>query len=162
MKLTTHSHEETLAFGKHLGQWLQPGDIVLLFGDLGSGKTTLTQGLCRGLGLGQEEYIRSPTFTLINEYQGTVPIYHIDLYRLDTFKEIEALGLEEILFERQGVCIVEWAEKLYPASKPGAPPGFGIEERVEIHITIPAETDRMFEIGLVNLGDRTLPIFPLQ
>ncbi|MCP4816353.1 MAG: tRNA (adenosine(37)-N6)-threonylcarbamoyltransferase complex ATPase subunit type 1 TsaE, partial [Planctomycetaceae bacterium] len=86
MKITTYSHDETLAFGKRLGQCFEPRDIVLLFGDLGAGKTTLTHGLCLGLGLAEDDYIRSPTFTLVNEYQGTATIYHIDLYRLDSLR----------------------------------------------------------------------------
>ena len=162
MQASTHSHEESLALGEHLGQWLKVGDIVLLFGDLGSGKTTLTQGLCRGLGLPQNEYVRSPSFTLVNEYQGAIPIYHIDLYRLDTIQEIEALGLEEILFAGNGVSIVEWAEKLFPSTNPDTLPAFGIDKRVEIHIEIKSETDRLLKIAPVNLGDRTLPTFPLH
>ena len=162
MQVSTHSHEESLALGKHLGQWLKVGDIVLLFGDLGSGKTTLTQGLCRGLGLPQNEYVRSPSFTLINEYQGVIPIYHIDLYRLDTIQEIETLGLEEILFAGKSVSIVEWAEKLFPPTNPDAFLSFEIDKRVEIRIEINSETDRLLKIAPVNLGDRTLPTFPLH
>ncbi len=162
MQASTHSHEESLALGEHLGQWLKVGDIVLLFGDLGSGKTTLTQGLCRGLGLPQNEYVRSPSFTLINEYQGAIPIYHIDLYRLDTIQEIETLGLEEILFAGNGVSIIEWAEKLFPPTNPDGFPAFGIDKRVEVHIEIKSATDRLLKVVPVNLGDRTLPTFPLH
>ena len=162
MQVSTHSHGESLALGEHLGQWLKVGDIVLFFGDLGSGKTTLTQGLCRGLGLPQNEYVRSPSFTLINEYQGTTPIYHIDLYRLDTIREIETLGLEEILFAGKGVSIVEWAERLFPPTNPDAFPAFGIDKRIEIRIEITSETGRLLKITPVNLGDRTLPTFPLH
>ena len=162
MQVSTHSHGESLALGEHLGQWLKAGDIVLLFGDLGSGKTTLTQGLCRGLGLPRNEYVRSPSFTLINEYQGAIPIYHIDLYRLDTIQEIETLGLEEILLAEKSVSIVEWAEKLFPPTNPDAFLSFEIDKRVEIRIEINSETDRLLKIAPVNLGDRTLPTFPLH
>ena len=162
MQVSTHSHGESLALGEHLGQWLKAGDIVLLFGDLGSGKTTLTQGLCRGLGLPQNEYVRSPSFTLINEYRGAIPIYHIDLYRLDTIQEIETLGLEEILLAEKSVSIVEWAEKLFPPTNPDAFLSFEIDKRVEIRIEINSETDRLLKIAPVNLGDRTLPTFPLH
>ncbi len=162
MQFSTHSHEESLVLGGYLGQWLKAGDIVLLFGDLGSGKTTLTQGLCRGLGLPPNEYVRSPSFTLINEYQGAIPIYHIDLYRLDTIQEIEALGLEEILFAGNGVSIVEWAEKLFPPTNPDTFSAFGIDKRVEVHIEIKSATDRLLKVVPVNLGDRTLPTFPLH
>jgi len=158
MKITTYSHDETLAFGKRLGQCFEPRDIVLLFGDLGAGKTTLTHGLCLGLGLAEDDYIRSPTFTLVNEYQGTATIYHIDLYRLDSLREIEALGLEETLFSN-GVSIIEWAEKLFPKSNPEqSAPSMGIEKRIEIHISIEEETQRTFQIELVNQGQRTLPL----
>ena len=155
MNRSSHNHKETLAFGERLGQCLKPGDIVLLFGDLGAGKTTLTQGLCRGLGMIKSEYTRSPTFTLVNEYNGNIPIYHIDLYRLDSFPEIEALGLEECLYSN-GVSIIEWAEKLFPESK--QVPGLGINERIEIHITIVNDYQRTFKIELVNMNQRPLPI----
>ena len=100
MKKTSNSQEETIQLGQSLGNSLIPGDIILLFGDLGAGKTRLTQGICNGLGLDKGFYIRSPTFTLINEYPGKYPIYHIDLYRIDNQEEIYSLGLEEILFNQ--------------------------------------------------------------
>jgi len=155
MNISTHNHEETLAIGERLGQNLLPKDIVLLFGDLGAGKTTLTQGICRGLGITKKDYIRSPTFTLVNEYYGTYPIFHIDLYRLDSFAEIEALGLEDCLFSN-GVSIIEWAEKISP--KPNQTPGLGINERIEIHITIDDENHRTFRIEMINHGQRPLSL----
>ena len=103
---TTQNANETLQLGKALGAKLIPGDLVLLFGDLGVGKTCLTQGICHGAGLENNAYIRSPTFTLINEYQGKVPIFHIDLYRLETETEIINLGLEEIIYS-QAITIIE-------------------------------------------------------
>ena len=84
MKLSTKNHEETIALGKELAKHLKEGDIILLFGDLGAGKTTLTQGLCIGLGLNKDAYVSSHTFTLMNQYEGIHAINHIDLYRLDT------------------------------------------------------------------------------
>ena len=155
MNLSTHNHKETLAFGERLSGCLQPGDIIFLFGDLGAGKTTLTRGICHGLGVTKEEYIRSPTFTLVNEYWGTFPIYHIDLYRLDSFSEIEALGLEECLFSN-GVSIIEWAEKLSPESN--QIPGLGIDERIEINITIGKDNYRTFEIEMINHYQRSLQL----
>ncbi|MBI5701196.1 tRNA (adenosine(37)-N6)-threonylcarbamoyltransferase complex ATPase subunit type 1 TsaE [Candidatus Saganbacteria bacterium] len=107
--LTTHSAEETVELGKKIGQELKPNDIVALYGGLGAGKTTLVQGI--GLGLGIGEMITSPTFILINEYPGRIPLYHIDLYRLDDISQVEDLGIEEY-FSKGGVCIIEWAEKL--------------------------------------------------
>jgi tRNA threonylcarbamoyladenosine biosynthesis protein TsaE len=158
--LTTKTPEETNIFGIKLGKFLEPGDIVLLFGDLGAGKTTLTQGICKGLGLPEGEYIRSPTFTLINEYLGKFPIYHIDLYRMDGREEIESLGLEEVLFGK-GVSIVEWSEKLFPVDKTQSPI-FGMEERIEVRITCLNEFQRSFSIQFINITARTFPDFSLQ
>ena len=132
-----------------------PGDIVLLFGDLGAGKTTLTQGICQGLGLGKGEYIRSPTFTLVNLYQGRIPINHIDLYRLESFAEIEALGLEEYLFSNS-VSLIEWSEKLIQESDPTGNLEFGIEERIEVHITIKENNRRTFDISVIGQNQRSL------
>ena len=160
MQFTTHNTAETLQLGVNLGQHLNKGDIVLLFGDLGAGKTLLTQGIARGLGLKDNEYIRSPTFTIINEYKANCPIYHIDLYRLNTFLEIENLGLEE-LFSDNGVTIVEWAEKLFQI--PGDPKsiGLGIFERIEVKIDIVGDNNRHYEIYCIP-SDKSHPIFSLQ
>ena len=155
MKISTDSHDKTLILGDQLGQCLMPGDIVLLFGDLGAGKTTLTQGICQGLGLGKGEYIRSPTFTLVNLYQGRIPINHIDLYRLESFAEIEALGLEEYLFS-DSVSLIEWSEKLRQESNRSGKLGFGIEERIEIHISIKEKNRRTFDISVIGQNQRSL------
>ena len=155
MKISTDSHEKTLVFGDQLGKCLKPGDIVLLFGDLGAGKTTLTQGICQGLGLDKGEYIRSPTFTLVNLYQGRIPINHIDLYRLDSFAEIEALGLEDYLFSNS-VSVIEWSEKLRQESDPSGNLKLGIEERIEIHISIKEKNRRTFDISVIGQNQRSL------
>ena len=88
---------------------LKENDIIALYGPLGAGKTTLVQGI--GAGLGVEDFITSPTFILINEYSGRLPLYHIDLYRLENISQAEDLGIVEY-FDKGGVCIIEWAEKL--------------------------------------------------
>jgi len=155
MKISTDSHEKTLILGDQLGQCLMPGDIVLLFGDLGAGKTTLTQGICQGLGLKKGEYIRSPTFTLVNLYRGRIPINHIDLYRLESFAEIEALGLEEYLFSNS-VSLIEWSEKLIKESDPSGKLELGIEERIEVHITIKEKNHRIFDINVIGQSQRSL------
>jgi tRNA threonylcarbamoyladenosine biosynthesis protein TsaE len=111
MTVTTTSPEQTFNFGEGLGRILGKGDVVALVGDLGAGKTTLTQGIARGLGVSCEWYVTSPTFTLINEYPGRLPVYHLDCYRLDSPSEIEDLGMEEYL-QGDGVAIIEWAEKI--------------------------------------------------
>lgn len=86
-----------------------PNDVVALIGPLGAGKTTLIQGIAEGIGV--KDYVTSPTFIIINEYQGRIPFFHIDLYRLDNVSQIEDLGIEEY-FDRGGACVIEWAEKL--------------------------------------------------
>lgn len=159
IKSTTHNADETLQLGKNLGTRLIAGDLVLLFGDLGTGKTCLTQGICLGAGLENNAYIRSPTFTLINQYQGKVPIFHIDLYRLETKAEITNLGLEEIIYS-PAITIIEWSEKLKSSKKPGEFE-FGIEERLEIHITNKDESQREFTFLPVQLSHRDPPLFPL-
>ena len=159
MKKNSHSPEETLHLGKSIGSSLISGDIILLFGDLGAGKTRLTQGICDGLGLEKDTYIRSPTFTLINEYQGRLPIYHIDLYRIDSHEEIYSLGLEEILFN-QGITIIEWAEKLR-SPKNSNNLILNIEDRIEIYIKIISESEREFTLNTFSLEARSFPIFTL-
>ena len=108
LELVSHSPEETLAFGTRLGELAQPGDIFLLVGNLGTGKTCLTQGIAWGLDI--HEYALSPSFIIVRELYGRLPLYHMDLYRLDDIAEIANLGLDEYLYGN-GVCVVEWAEK---------------------------------------------------
>ncbi|MFZ5516200.1 MAG: tRNA (adenosine(37)-N6)-threonylcarbamoyltransferase complex ATPase subunit type 1 TsaE [Candidatus Zhuqueibacterota bacterium] len=105
----SYSDAETMAWGEKISRSLRPGDVVAFFGDLGSGKTRTVQGICRGLGC--FEQVSSPTFTLINEYSGTFPVYHFDLYRIESEREIYDLGYEEY-FNGDGVCLIEWAERI--------------------------------------------------
>ncbi len=108
LKLISHSPEQTQKLGVRIGELALPGDIFLLVGKLGTGKTCLTQGIVWGLGI--KEYALSPSFVLVRELYGRLPLYHVDLYRLDHIEEIEELGLDEYLYGN-GVCVVEWAEK---------------------------------------------------
>ncbi|HLF18756.1 MAG TPA: tRNA (adenosine(37)-N6)-threonylcarbamoyltransferase complex ATPase subunit type 1 TsaE [Candidatus Omnitrophota bacterium] len=108
--MITKSAEETMRLGKALAQHLKPGSIVCLHGELGSGKTTLVKGLAQGLKL-KPEAVNSPTFVLMNVYEGKLPLYHFDFYRLENPKEIEQIGYEEFLYGN-GVSVVEWADKL--------------------------------------------------
>ena len=101
-----------MELGFKLGRTLAPGTVVALSGPIGSGKTTLTKGIASGLGI--EGIVTSPTFTLINEYEGTVPVYHIDTYRLESVDEFEEIGGEELLYDK-GVVIIEWSEKIASA-----------------------------------------------
>ena len=107
----THSPEETQEVGVRIGCQLRPGDVVALIGDLGVGKTCLTQGIARGAGVYQDQTVNSPSYILINEYEGEIPVYHIDLYRLQRLEDIVALGLEDYL-EGDGICVIEWADRM--------------------------------------------------
>ena len=108
---TTESPIETQALGEKIGKTLKRRDVIALIGDLGTGKTCLTQGIARGVGISAEEVVNSPSYILINEYNGRIPIYHIDLYRLEDSEDIAELGLSEYI-EGDGICIIEWAERL--------------------------------------------------
>lgn len=110
-KIRSQSAEETHAIGRILGNALRAGDVVALIGELGTGKTHLTQGMARGLGVPEGYPITSPTFTLINEYPGRCTLYHLDVYRLIGSVDLEDMGYEEYFFG-QGVTVIEWAEKI--------------------------------------------------
>ena len=107
-ELLTASEEETAAAGARLGESLRVGDVVLLYGDLGAGKTAFVRGLAAGLGASADE-VSSPTFTIVQEYAGRMTVYHVDLYRLDE-REVDDLGLEELVLG-DGVVAIEWAER---------------------------------------------------
>jgi tRNA threonylcarbamoyladenosine biosynthesis protein TsaE len=109
MERITQSDEETRAFGEALGRRLGPGQVVCLIGPLGAGKTTLAQGIARGLEV--EDVVNSPTFTLVQEYAGRVPVYHLDVYRLSGPEEATDLALDEML-AAGGVVMIEWPERI--------------------------------------------------
>lgn len=120
---TTHSEDDTVAAGRALAARLGAGDVVLLSGDLGAGKTAFVKGLAEGLGA-RRDTVTSPTFTLMQEYRGgRLTLFHVDLYRLDDPREIDDLGLDEIAAD--GVLAIEWAEKL------PRPPGGAVHVRIE-------------------------------
>jgi tRNA threonylcarbamoyladenosine biosynthesis protein TsaE len=110
-RAVSHSQSQTKSWGKKLAPLLEAGDIIGLHGELGTGKTCFARGVAEGLGVSENAWIRSPTFTLINEYHGRLPIYHIDLYRVSGRAEQESLDLREYLYG-DGVCLVEWFEYL--------------------------------------------------
>ena len=130
--LISHNPEQTQKIGFAIGESAQAGDLVLLVGDLGAGKTCLTQGIARGLGL--TDHTSSPSFVLVKEYPGRLYLYHIDLYRLDNIAEIEELGLDEYLYGN-GICVIEWADKALNSLP---------EEHVLIRIEHMAENERQF------------------
>lgn len=121
----TNSEEETIALAAQLAREWAPNQIVLLIGNLGAGKTTFAKGVVEGLGIARREDVSSPTFPLIHEYGDPVRIYHIDLYRLDTAQQAEALGLRDIL-DSGAMVLLEWAER-FPQLLPA--------QHIEIHLS---------------------------
>src|SRR5436305_15037818 len=133
----THSAEETTELGRRLSAELKPGSIVLLRGDLGAGKTTLVKGIAEGFQAASHDDVTSPTFTLIHEYRGpVVTLYHIDLYRIDTQRELETLGLDDLMTD-SSVLLIEWGEKFAR---------FQRERDVEIAIGRISENSRKIEV----------------
>lgn len=132
--LISHSPKETRKLGVRLGELAQPGDVFLLVGELGAGKTCLTQGIAWGLGI--KEYALSPSFVIMRELHGRLPLYHIDLYRLDNIEESQDLGLDDYLYSK-GVCVVEWADKALSILP---------QNYLLIKISYLSDTERSFEI----------------
>ncbi len=108
----THSADETIALGRELAATLKNARVVILQGDLGAGKTTLVKGVAEGLQAASQEDVTSPTFTLIHEFHGPeVNLYHVDLYRIETERELATLGLDELFAEEGNLVLLEWGEK---------------------------------------------------
>jgi tRNA threonylcarbamoyladenosine biosynthesis protein TsaE len=132
-EIITHSADETIAYGQSLARELSPPLTVLLRGDLGAGKTTLVKGIAEGFGAARAEDVTSPTFTLIHEYRGPrVTLFHIDLYRIDTERELETLALED-LRAPDSILLIEWGEKF---------PRLQRDRSLEIGLEALGETDR--------------------
>ena len=106
----SHSEEQTISFARRWAAGLQPGDVVALQGNLGAGKTHFVKGVAEALGI-KKQKVQSPTFSLINEYGGNLPLYHFDCYRMKTAREALEIGVEEYLYG-DGVCIIEWPERI--------------------------------------------------
>jgi tRNA threonylcarbamoyladenosine biosynthesis protein TsaE len=115
-EIITHSSEETMNWGRELAKKLTAPVVVLLTGDLGSGKTTLTKGIVAGLGAASEDEVTSPTFTLVHVYGKAAKVYHADLYRIESFHDFETLGLEDV-FAKPAIVILEWSER-FPLQLP--------------------------------------------
>jgi len=136
--VTTHSAEETTALGRKLAAELKPGQVVLLRGDLGAGKTTLVKGIAEGFKAAEADRVTSPTFTLIHEYRGPdVTLYHIDLYRIDTPRELDTLAIDDLM-DAHSILLIEWGEKFER---------FRRERDVEIAIEHKGGDERLVEIG---------------
>ncbi len=142
---TTHSAEETTELGRRLAAELKPGSIVLLHGDLGAGKTTMVKGIAEGFQAAKADDVTSPTFTLIHEYRGlAVTLYHIDLYRIDTQRELDTLALDDLMTP-ESILLIEWGEKFAT---------FAEERDVEIAIEHRGGDERL--IRFVKSGDRVI------
>ena len=142
LKTLTKSPEETFGFGEHLAATLKAGDVLLLTGELGAGKTTLIQGIASGLGIKQQ--ITSPAFKLLSIYRGRLELYHFDLYRLSRLKDIEDIGITDYLYSGNGVVVVEWAEKaraLWP------------QKKIEIYLSILNENEREIVVKRIPGND---------
>ena len=143
--VVSHSEGETEGAGRALAATVSAGDVLLLYGDLGAGKTAFVRGIAEGLGISRDE-VSSPTFTLIQEYRGgQLPLFHVDLYRIDDPREFDELGLDEIA--EAGVLAIEWAEKLAARLKPS--------RYVEVRIEHAGDSAR--RIDITPIGSSALP-----
>lgn len=142
MIVATKSPKETIELGAKIAKRLKPGDLIALSGDLGAGKTTLVKGIAKGLGIKNYEYVNSPSFVLVKEYKGRMPLFHFDIYRLGSLKDIEDIGYEDYL-GREGIVVIEWAgkmERILPA------------KHLEISLRIKSPEERVIKITGLNLN----------
>ncbi|MCK5508728.1 MAG: tRNA (adenosine(37)-N6)-threonylcarbamoyltransferase complex ATPase subunit type 1 TsaE [Desulfobacterales bacterium] len=146
IQIITNSFDETRALGEKAGKHLEPGTVLSLTGDLGSGKTTFVQGLARGLDVPDDYYITSPTYTLINEYPGRYHLFHVDLYRIENHADFDDIGLYEIL-RSDGIAAIEWADKL---------PKDLLSEYLAIHIDIFNDESRKISMTAHELRGENL------
>ena len=141
LTIESFSPQQTESIGFELGQKAKAGDIYCLSGDLGVGKTVFTRGFAKGLGV-EEEYITSPTFTIINEYDGRLNLYHFDVYRIGSIEEMDDTGYEEYFFG-DGVCLIEWAELIEEIIPPEA-----------VWINIEKDLDKGFDYRRITFGGK--------
>jgi tRNA threonylcarbamoyladenosine biosynthesis protein TsaE len=135
-EIVSTSATETFTFGQCLGRLLQPGDLVALTGDLGAGKTCCIQGIAAGLEVAEQSVVTSPTYTLIHEYQGRLPLYHFDVYRLAQADDLYDLGYEEY-FYGWGVTVIEWADRITE---------FLPEQRLAVHVALRPDLSRAIQL----------------
>ena len=153
-QIVSRSADETRRFGALLGRHAVPGLVIALNGELGSGKTCLTQGIAQGLAVPEDLYVTSPSFSIVNEYPGQLPLIHVDLFRIETITDLHDVGLEEMMGSRE-VTVIEWADKL-PEILP--------EERLSISIEILDHETRRLALtasgqGPCNLVEKCLDEF---
>ena len=141
LTFTTHSAEETILLGNKIGRKLKPGDIIAMQGTLAAGKTTITKGIAQALEI--DDTITSPTFCLISEYYGKMPLYHMDVYRLDGIEDFVNLGTDDMLYG-DGVSIIEWSEKIMSELP---------KRTIVLKITPQEDNSRLIEIDNWNYGD---------
>jgi len=140
MKIISNGIEETIKIGSELAKKLKRGDVVALIGELGSGKTVLAKGIAKGLGVKDVRYVNSPTFVIIKEYKGKMPLYHFDLYRLNKSHSLDSLSYDEY-FYGDGVAVVEWADKIRKA----LPPRY-----LEVRLSVIGENKRKIEVKRIR------------
>ncbi len=146
-KFISHSPEETIDFAKRFSKKLKPGSVIALEGNLGAGKTTFIKGVALGLGLKKQDEVKSPTFVVMHIYPTRPVLYHFDLYRLETIKELEAIGFEEFIDDPKAITCVEWSEKakeLLPADVYKVSLKIGKDEtrQIEIKKLLPSKSKR--------------------
>ena len=140
MKFISNSVEETIQIGVKLARKLKKGDVIALIGDLGSGKTILTKGIAEGLGVKNPRYVNSPTFVIIKEYKGKLPLYHFDLYRLSRSTLLDAESYDEYFYD-DGVTVIEWADKIRTLLP---------EKRIEVRLKAAGEEKRRIDVKNVK------------
>ncbi|MBN2377408.1 MAG: tRNA (adenosine(37)-N6)-threonylcarbamoyltransferase complex ATPase subunit type 1 TsaE [Sedimentisphaerales bacterium] len=140
MEIISRKVEQTIEIGQAIGEAVGGGEVIALIGELGTGKTHLIKGMAKGIATGQDDEVTSPTFTLINEYEGRVKLIHIDAYRLENARQLEALGFDEFC-EADNVVVIEWADRVWELAAEFEP--------IEIHLEHAGPTER--KIRLDNL-----------
>jgi tRNA threonylcarbamoyladenosine biosynthesis protein TsaE len=145
MRILSNSPKDTINLGQSIASLLKKGDIICLFGELGSGKTTFVKGLAQGLGL-KKDAVNSPSFVLMKEFKGKLPLFHFDLYRLKNLRQILDLGIEEYLFDN-GVSVIEWADRLK---------GLSLNNFLKVEINIKGNMRRLLKITPYGLRYKNL------
>ena len=145
-QISTHSLDATKTLGKNIGRWITSGTVLTLYGDLGSGKTSFVQGLAKGLGVPDDYYITSPSYTLINEYPGRFRLFHVDLYRISDIMELEDIGFYEML-DGNAVVAIEWADRIGNGLLPSP---------INIHFEITSDETRKITISANEFTDLKL------